>query len=92
MQPERLGPYVSTLNPGYDPSLPLYRPWPMFHAIHDANLKVQNSPWANRPGGAAPAQPSVPANPGNATVSFLPENGSRLVQELARQRQGVGIR
>jgi len=49
MQPERLGPYVSTLNPGYDPSLPLYRPWPMFKAIHDANLKVDNSPWANRP-------------------------------------------
>ncbi len=33
MQPERLGPYTSTINPGYDPALPLYAPWPMFDAI-----------------------------------------------------------
>ena len=37
MQPERLGPYTTTLNPGYDPNLPLYRPWPMFEAIRGAN-------------------------------------------------------
>jgi len=37
MQPERLGPYTSTLNPGYDLNLPLYRPWPMFDAIKAAN-------------------------------------------------------
>ena len=37
MQPERLGPWSSTLNPGYDPELPLYRPWPMFYAIQAAN-------------------------------------------------------
>jgi len=37
MQPERLGPYTSTLNPGYDITLPLYRPWPMFDAIKAAN-------------------------------------------------------
>jgi beta-galactosidase len=36
VQPERLGPYASTLNPGYDPSLPLYKPWPLFEAIRDA--------------------------------------------------------
>ena len=33
LQPERLGPYCTTLNPGYDPDLPLYAPWPMFEAI-----------------------------------------------------------
>jgi len=37
MQPERLGPYTSTLNPGYDVMLPLYRPWSMFDAIKTAN-------------------------------------------------------
>ncbi|MBR4749122.1 MAG: hypothetical protein IK083_06090 [Abditibacteriota bacterium] len=36
VQPERLGPYTTTFNPGYDPSLPLYREWPMFEAIKDA--------------------------------------------------------
>lgn len=32
-QPERLGSYTSTFNPGYDPTLPLYAPWPLFDAI-----------------------------------------------------------
>ncbi|MDR0395031.1 MAG: glycoside hydrolase family 2 [Tannerella sp.] len=37
IQPERIGPYCSTFNPGYDPNLPLYEPWPMFDAIRAAN-------------------------------------------------------
>jgi beta-galactosidase len=84
MQPERLGPYVSTLNPGYDPSLPLYRPWPMFQAIHDANLKVANSPWANRPDTTATAAAATTTNQGAATVGYLPDNAARLIQELGR--------
>lgn len=49
VQPERLGPYCSTLNPGYDPRLPLYAPWPLFTAIRNAN--------------AEPALPYVPRQP-----------------------------
>lgn len=37
MQPERVGPYCTTFNPGYDPSLPLYDPWPMYDAMRAAN-------------------------------------------------------
>lgn len=37
MQPERIGPYCTTFNPGYDPSLPLYSPWPMYDALRAAN-------------------------------------------------------
>ena len=37
IQPERMGPYCSTFNPGYDASLPLYDPWPMFDAMRAAN-------------------------------------------------------
>lgn len=33
IQPERLGPYTSTLNPGYDKRLPLYKPAPLFDAM-----------------------------------------------------------
>ena len=40
MQPERLGPYTSTINPGYDPALPLYSPWPMFDAIKAVNASL----------------------------------------------------
>ena len=36
VQPERLGPYCTTLNPGYDPNLPLYKPWPLFEAVQAA--------------------------------------------------------
>ncbi|MDR1610152.1 MAG: glycoside hydrolase family 2 [Candidatus Symbiothrix sp.] len=51
IQPERMGPYSSTFNPGYDPALPLYRPWPMFEAIKAANAGDTPawSKWAEMP-------------------------------------------
>ena len=83
MQPERLGPYTSTLNPGYDPKLPLYRPWPMFNAIRDANLGQTNSRWANRPLEVATESPN--SNPAAShTLAYLPGNGDRLAHNLAR--------
>lgn len=81
MQPERLGPYTTTLNPGYDPSLPLYRPWPMFEAIRDANTENPHSPWAKPPPLENTIAPSVPATT-KASISYLPDNGNRLVQNL----------
>lgn len=45
VQPERLGPYCTTLNPGYDASLPLYRTWPLFDAIRDAASGPVVSKW-----------------------------------------------
>lgn len=40
VQPERIGPYSTTLNPGYDPAHPLYETWPLFDAIKDANSEL----------------------------------------------------
>ena len=37
VQPERIGPYSTTVNPGYDPTLPLYQEWPMYSALRAAN-------------------------------------------------------
>ena len=37
VQPERVGPYSTTFNPGYDPNLPLYEEWPLFAALRAAN-------------------------------------------------------
>lgn len=37
VQPERLGAFCTTFNPGYDPALPLYDPWPLFDAMRAAN-------------------------------------------------------
>jgi beta-galactosidase len=50
-QPERLGPYTSTFNPGYDPTLPLYEPWPMFDAVKAAyadNYKDIENQWGKK--------------------------------------------
>jgi beta-galactosidase len=58
-QPERLGPYASTLNPGYDPRLAMYETWPLFEAVKAANANppqafcVEERP---RSGHTAPAQ------------------------------------
>ena len=82
MQPERLGPYCSTLNPGYDSSLPLYRPWPMFDAIRDANTGATNSPWARPP--SKPLAQTADASNGTAKLSYLDENGAALAEKLTR--------
>ena len=50
MQPERIPPYCTTLNPGLDPSLPLYKPLAMFDAMKAALAKdgPQPSPWDHK--------------------------------------------
>lgn len=78
MQPERLGPYTTTLNPGYDPSLPLYITWPMFDAIRAANatpMQPYNAP-------AAPAKPALKPVASAEKVIVLAGEGSTLVTEL----------
>ena len=45
VQPERLGPYCTTLNPGYDAALPVYRTWPLFDAIRDAGTGANAGEW-----------------------------------------------
>jgi beta-galactosidase len=71
------------LNPGYDPALPLYRPWPMFDAIRDANTGNTASRWAQRPLQSA-TPTSTATGSTNLVVSFLPDNAARLAQELNR--------
>jgi beta-galactosidase len=69
------------LNPGYDPHLPLYRPWPMFDAIRDANLNRSDSPWAIPPPDLSKSEPSNVA--ATNSIFYLPENAAHLVQDLA---------
>ncbi|MDB5328183.1 MAG: glycoside hydrolase family 2, partial [Phycisphaerales bacterium] len=89
MQPERLGPYCTTLNPGYDPALPLYRKWAMFDAIAAANAPGKPAPseWSKRPA----TQPI--ATPGSTTkidaVEVLTDGGKTLQLEL--QLMGVTL-
>ena len=48
MQPERLPPYVATLNPGWDAKLPLYKPLAMFDAMKAALAPGQPLPFSGR--------------------------------------------
>ncbi len=59
VQPERLGPYSTTLNPGYDPALKPYETWPLFDAIKDANSDpVVKLPWTAEPSGSGHSSPA----------------------------------
>lgn len=72
VQPERIGPYCTTFNPGYDPSLPLYDPWPMFDAMRAANAPDGPawSPWADVDKTAYDAPEPVEAAPYAEVVYF----------------------
>ncbi|MHB8971934.1 MAG: glycoside hydrolase family 2 protein [Pirellulaceae bacterium] len=63
IQPERLGPYATMLNPGYDPSLPMYQPSPVFHAARAAYA----------PGGPTPYLPPLRKEEPAVPAAALPE-------------------
>jgi hypothetical protein len=81
VQPERLGPYCTTLNPGYDPALPLYQTWPLFDAIRDAALKKATGDKWNpvKPVEIVPSQTPVVKS-----VKVLSGEGGRLAAQLKR--------
>jgi beta-galactosidase len=80
MQPERLGPWSTTLNPGYDPELPLYRPWPMFYAVQAANA-TPVKPWS-APSAAGESARNAEVPTLDAVKVFAAE-GSSLAASLA---------
>ncbi len=49
VQPERLGPWSTTFNPGYDPSLPVWRTWPLYDAVAAAWAQPSPRPVRWRP-------------------------------------------
>lgn len=86
VQPERVGPYSTTFNPGYDPNLPLYREWPLFAALRAANAPdgPSYSEWAeiDKSKYNAPA-----ANPAEKykEVFFVGDNSARVKTILDAQ-------
>ena len=88
VQPERLGPYSSTFNPGYDPTLPLYIPWAMFDAIRAANAAGEPawSKWANVEKASNKASGKMPEKTYKTTL-FLGYKGSEVKTML--ENQGV---
>ena len=85
VQPERLGPYAGTLNPGYDPSLPLYQTWPLFDAIKDAQ---SDPPIAYQPSRPFMVNASTARNPATGdilSVLVLSSAGGSLAQALTAE-------
>ena len=82
VQPERIPPYCTTLNPGFDPTLPLYRPLAMFNAVKAAlaTPAPASCPWDHRP--AARTSVALPAAT-IARVGFVGVSTGALHQALA---------
>jgi beta-galactosidase len=83
VQIERLPPYVMTINPGWDPALPAYRPMEMFDAMKAAldPRGPQPGPWSRLPaltqrGAAQPAQKI-------ASVGFIGDPSGTLYKSLS---------
>ena len=81
VQPERLGPYCSTLNPGYDPKLPLYRTWPLADAIKAAYAPggPAPSPWDHR---ISPTKSAAAPAPTIRQIVVLANENSSLAGRL----------
>jgi beta-galactosidase len=85
VQPERLGPYTTTFNPGYDPSLPLNQPWAMFDAVRDASSEPPaRGKWSEKTGSRAVVAPTP------APVSSLKVLGGAN-GKLAMQLKVIGV-
>ncbi|MFH7018663.1 glycoside hydrolase family 2 protein [Flavobacterium sp. FlaQc-47] len=81
VQPERLGPYSTTLNPGYDTSLPLYQTWPLFDAIRDASAQT---PLATKWVYASPTSKADKIVKSVTSLKVVAGSGSVLNSELNR--------
>jgi beta-galactosidase len=82
IQPERLPPYVATLNPGWDADLPLYKPLGMFKA-EQAALAADGPracEWDHRSGSAAVVAPVV--TPKIEHVGFVGDLNGALAHRL----------
>ena len=82
VQPERIPPYVCTLNPGWDPALPLYQPLPMFDAQKAAQNPAgpQPCPWDKKPERAPGVKPNLA--PTIERVAFVGARDGELFQRL----------
>ncbi|MGV8092547.1 MAG: glycoside hydrolase family 2 TIM barrel-domain containing protein [Mangrovibacterium sp.] len=99
VQPERLGPYISTVNPGYDPSLPLYDPWPMFGAVRAINASPSEPFRIEYKGDIAKSSPSAEkinqvgmiCGPSGRLKDYLAGLGVPFVETAPSGKQQAGM-
>ena len=83
VQPQRLGPYTSTLNPGYDPRLPLYRPWPLLTALTAAFADSAGQPEPPAAAATTPLPDAVVAS-AHSAVRLLSSDPNNTLDTLLR--------
>jgi beta-galactosidase len=83
VQVERIPPYVATLNPGWDESLPLYKPLAMFNAQKAALAQPAPLPgaWDHRV--KSPASSFSTPEPTIKSVAFIGDEKAPLFRKLA---------
>ncbi|HEX4084482.1 MAG TPA: glycoside hydrolase family 2 TIM barrel-domain containing protein [Chthoniobacteraceae bacterium] len=79
VQPERLGPYCTTLNPGYSAALPLFQTWPLYEAIRDAAAEPPVPCPYPKP---VPPRPQLPPLPRVTSLHILAGPRSVLADQL----------
>ena len=86
-QLERIPPYMTTLNPGWDPDLPLYKPLAMFEAMKAALAPGAPAPcpWDHKP--AIPPRPQPAVEPSIDRAAFAGAPSGALHTALA----GLGV-
>lgn len=81
MQPERLPPFVTTLNPGWDSSLPLYKPLAMFEAMKAGLANGTPLPFQSR----VPFRPRPPMRSAKFDhVQLIGDRGNKVHALLER--------
>lgn len=88
MQIERIPPYTTTFNPGWDPAVPLYKPLAMFQAEKAALANPPEACRWDRPSTrpVAEAPPSAPPPAEVKSASILP-----ATSPLARHLKEIGV-
>ncbi|MDO5446876.1 MAG: glycoside hydrolase family 2 TIM barrel-domain containing protein [Prevotellaceae bacterium] len=79
-QYERIPPYVTTFNPGLDPSLPLYKPLPLFYAYKAA---LKGEPWQPFLDLKHPEKPALPQPTATHAVIINHDGAPQLSKMLA---------
>jgi beta-galactosidase len=80
IQPERIPPYVCTLNPGWDAAVPLYKPLAMYEAEKAALARPGPLPW--KPSAPPMAAPTASAPPILDRAAFVGDLGAELGRQL----------
>lgn len=83
VQSTRLGPYTTTFNPGYDKSLPLFSPWPLYDAVKlsFSTPEIVKSSWGVQNENTDNNIPTIP----ESQVVILTSNNNSVIYAICNE-------